>query len=320
MQPDYILIVGQGRSGTNWLLDLLDLSPYTHCRNEADKLKNSPFVQLPSPVVQQPFDENFGQQWDQAIAITASRLGERDRIGTHPKLYIYEPVRRLGGAAILDKPKLRQVLSGVIPSLGQAEWQVPWWFANPTALQKAALVLKLNRVPGWAEWVLRNRSKALVLHIVRHPGGFLNSAVKRYISYQDQVVVKRDNDERLRQIIKSDPQWAERFGDIEAMSIDELELWYWCYANEVIYLAGHERPNYVHLIYEDLVASPMQFMKTIYEKCNLPWTTEIEKEISKSASRSQSIATAWHKKLQPEQVELVRRVLNGSFMAQWWEE
>ena len=79
MQPDYILIVGQARSGTNWLLDLLDLSPYTHCRNEADKLENSPFAQLPSPVVRQPLDENFGQQWDQAIAITASRLGERSR-------------------------------------------------------------------------------------------------------------------------------------------------------------------------------------------------------------------------------------------------
>jgi len=30
----FILILGQGRPGTNWLFDLLEVSPYTHCRNE----------------------------------------------------------------------------------------------------------------------------------------------------------------------------------------------------------------------------------------------------------------------------------------------
>ena len=30
----YVLIAGQGRSGTNWLLQILDLSSQTHCRNE----------------------------------------------------------------------------------------------------------------------------------------------------------------------------------------------------------------------------------------------------------------------------------------------
>jgi hypothetical protein len=322
MQRDYILIVGQGRSGTNWLLDLLDFSPYTHCRNEPNELDASPLAQLPSPFARQPLGDSFPQEWDQAVASTSLRMGDRDRTAIHPKSHIYEPVRRLGGALVLGKRRVRQLLSPVFPSLGQSEWSIPWWFAHPNALKQATTVLKLNSTLAWAEWVLLNRPSALVIHIVRHPGGYMNSWKKRCVAGLglDPVNVKKDNDERLRQVVESDPQWAELFGNIDAMSIEESELWYWRYIHETLYQVGHERPNYMRLIYEDLVADPLQVMKSIYEKCNLPWTTEIEREISNSASRSKSIATAWHKKLQPEQVELVRRIFKGSFMAQWWEE
>jgi len=322
MKPDYVLIVGQGRSGTNWLLDLLDLSPYTHCRNEPNELDASPLFQLPSPFVQHPLGDSFPQEWEQAVESTSLRMGDRDRIAIHPKSHIYEPVRRLGGALVLGKRRVRRLLSAVFPSLGQSEWSIPWWFANPNALKQATTILKLNSTPAWAEWVLLNRPAVIVIHIVRHPGGFLNSWEKRCVAGLglDPVNVKKDNDERLRKIAQSDPQWAEILEDIDAMSIEESELWYWRYVNETIYLAGHERPNYIQLIYEDLVANPLQVMKRIYEKCNLPWTTEIEQEISNSASQSQSIATAWPKKLKSKQVELVRRILKSSFMAQWWEE
>ena len=38
----YALITGQGRSGTNWLLELFDASSKTFCRNEPDRLEGSP--------------------------------------------------------------------------------------------------------------------------------------------------------------------------------------------------------------------------------------------------------------------------------------
>ena len=46
MRPEYALIVGQGRSGTSWLLDLFDLSPQTFCRNEPYGINGSPLANL----------------------------------------------------------------------------------------------------------------------------------------------------------------------------------------------------------------------------------------------------------------------------------
>ncbi|MEQ9000864.1 MAG: sulfotransferase [Coleofasciculus sp. B1-GNL1-01] len=318
-KPDYILIFGQGRSGTNWLLDLLDLSPQTYCRNEANKLKTSPLAQLPSPIVRQPLGDDFGGQWDKAVASVALRMGDRDRIGTYPKFYINQPVRQLG-TIVLGKRRLRQLFSPIMPSLRQPDWPVPRWFVHPDALKQASTVLKLNMAPAWAEWVLLNRPNVLVIHIVRHPGGFLNSMSRRYWADQDITVIKQDNQERLRQIVKYEPEWAERFGEIEAMSEEESELWYWRYASETIHTAGEGRANYVQLVYEDLVANPIDVAKHVYDKCHLPWTKDIEAEIAKSASSSQVIATAWSKKLEPEKIELTKRILAGSFMSNWWED
>ncbi|AFY77767.1 MAG: sulfotransferase [Hydrococcus sp. C42_A2020_068] len=297
VRPDYAVIVGQGRSGTNWLLDLLDLSPRTHCRSEANELAASPLAQLPSPIVRNHLGKNFGEQWDRAIALSALRLGERDRIGAHPKAYLYEPLRWLGGTTLLNKRKVRQLLSLAMPGLGESEWFVSWWLASQDALKRAFVVLKLNQVLAWAEWLLLNRPQALVIHIVRHPGGFLNSWQNRYLTTQDPEAVKKANYERLQQIANSDSHWAKRFGDLETMSVEESELWYyWCYAAETIHGAGCDRENYLYIVYEELVADPLAVTEMLYKKCHLPWKIEIERKVTQSASSSNAIAIAWRNK------------------------
>lgn len=317
-RPDYAAIVGQGRSGTNWLLDLLDLSSQTHCRNEANELTASPLAKLPLPTVKSHFDKDFGEQWDRAIALSAVRLGRRDRIGAHSKIHLYEPVRQLGGATLLSKQKFRQLLSVTAPSLGESEWPVPRWLAARKDLEQAFLVLKLNQVPAWAEWLLLNRPNVSIVHIVRHPGGFLNSWQNRYLATQDPKAVREANYERLKQIVKGDSGWGDRFGNLEAMSVDEMELWYWCYATETIHQAGYRRNNYLEIVYENLVAAPLEIAKQLYEKCHLPWTNEIERKVAQSAGSSNAIATAWRNKLSSENIQLVERILDNSLMSQWW--
>ncbi|MEQ9237507.1 sulfotransferase [Coleofasciculus sp. E2-BRE-01] len=316
---NHILIVGQGRSGTNWLLDLLDISPKTYCRNEPNELPTSPLAQLPLAVVRHPLGDDFGQQWDKAVASVSVRMGERDRIGAYPKFYLNESMRGLG-SFVLSKRRLSQLISPVMPSLRQPDWPVPRWFADIDGLRQALTVLKFTMVPAWAEWVLINRPNVLVIHIVRHPGGFLNSMINRYWSEQDITVVKKNNQERLKQITKSEPHWAERFGDIEAMSVEESELWYWGYATKTIHSVGEGLPNYMQLIYEDLAANTVTVTKRLYEKCHLPWTKDIEAEIAKSASRSKEIAKAWYEKFDQEQIDLVKRMLAESPTSAWWED
>ncbi len=278
------------------------------------------FSQLPSPLVRQSFDDVFGQQWNQAIASAALKMSGRDRLGSTGKSHLYELVRQFGGAYVLSKRKLRLLFSLVMPSLRQPDWVVPWWFANLHALEQASTVLKLNQIPAWAEWVLRNNSATIVIHIVRHPAGFLNSWRKRYLAEQDSVKVRRSNEERLTKIADSDERWAKLFGNVRAMTLDELELWYWRYASETIDVAGDGQANYLRIIYEDLVSDTLKVSKQLYEKCDLPWTLAIEKAIFNSASCSNLIATAWRKNLMPEQISVVKKVMAGSFMSQWWDD
>lgn len=47
-RPDYVLVVG-GRSGSTWVLDLLDQSAETFCRNEPYGAAGSSLARLTSP-------------------------------------------------------------------------------------------------------------------------------------------------------------------------------------------------------------------------------------------------------------------------------
>ena len=142
-------ILGQGRSGTNWLLDLLDLSPHTHCRNEPNELSGSPFAALPPPTLQEAYGPNFAPAWDEAIATAQMQMGARDRIAPPQKAHLRSLVSRFGGAYLLRGQRRRQIASRLIPGIAGEQWSVPAWFASRQRLQQARPVLKINQAPGW---------------------------------------------------------------------------------------------------------------------------------------------------------------------------
>jgi hypothetical protein len=196
-----------------------------------------------------------------------------------------------------------------MPSLKGEEWYVPWWIGSQERLLESVAILKLVATPGWIVYVLRNRPRIPVFHIIRHPGGFLNSWMNRYVATRDEESIRRRNHERLRDVAGADPEWAERFGEIDSMSTEEAELWYWCYANEVIHRAGCESGSYVRVVYEELAEDPVPIVKKLYARCNLEWTPPVEAAVLDNVSVSASISGAWRTKLDPRQIGLVERFL-----------
>ena len=124
--------------------------------------------------------------------------------------------------------------------------------------------------------------------------------------------MKQANIDRLKPLAAASPAWSQRMGAEEALSVDELELWYWRYANEIIYQAGQGSANYVLVIYEDLVHNPVGVMKRIYAASGLPWTQEIEAKIQKPVGSSEAIASAWKDKLSSQQNDWVESILGES--------
>ncbi len=313
----YVVIAGRGRSGTNFLLSLLNLSPLTHTRNEPHELMGSALSRLPKPWFvrdAQTMDEN----WDHAVTRTVYSMGARDHLARGPKEFLRPIPRMLGLYRMVDGPRSRALLSLMLPSLRGEEWLMPRWLGDYEKLSRALPVLKLGPTPGWMVWLLKHRPEARVIHIARHPGGFLNSWRNRWLLLNDRQEVRRRNQIRLRAIAEVFPDWAERFGDIDAMSAEEAELWYWTYTNEVIHNAGRGNPNYTLVIYERLAANAVEIARQLYHFCELPWTREIERQVQAESADSLSISNSWQEKLPREQIELVNRMLAQSTINEWW--
>ena len=206
----------------------------------------------------------------------------------------------------------------IVPDAPCGEQLLPWWVGSARKLQEARPVFKLALVPGWAAWVLRNRPGALVLHIVRHPGGFLDSWRRRYLVHNDPKRVETANRERLETLVKLDPSWGPLIGTIDDMSVDEAELWYWRYAGECIHLAGEGRSNYVPVVYESLVRDPAALMRRVFDRCGLPWTVDVERGIGRMSSNSGGRADAWRSSLNDEQTRIVQRILENCSLANFW--
>lgn len=330
---DPIFIAGFGRSGTNWLLNLLDLHPSTHCRNEPDRLATSPFQRLPCNEHSAVTPETFAAAWDTAVRWACLRYGERDRMPRRHKSYLRDRTVDLGLWRVLEKRRVRSLLSVTSPSLRKAEWTVPWWLDAPDALSRARHVLKLNDRHYWFAWVMAQRPSSRIVHLVRHPGGVLQSWRKRWLGENDAAVVRRECIARLERISKVSPAWAERFGDLDEIPTAAAELWYWRYSTEHMCRHGARTASYKRLLYEQLVADPVRELRDVYEFCGLSWQPDIEPEVdprtASPGSRSRwyervpvdaQAARGWRKHTSPEDIELIEWVLTGSFMEHWWDE
>jgi hypothetical protein len=219
---------------------------------------------------------------------------------------------------IIYSAKARKLLSPIAPAFRQTQWPIPRYFASREKLAHCLPVLKILQAPGWLAWVLENRPQVHVIHIVRHPGGFLNSYRKRYLAETDPAQVRRESTDRLQRIAQVDPAYAALFGNIDAMTIEELEMWFWRYTTEQIHAAGQNSSRYDRVVYEDLTRQPVDIARHLYQRCGLTWNAQLEQKTQATAEHSDAIASAWREKLPREHVELIDRIFTPSPLAQWW--
>ncbi|MHC4380527.1 MAG: sulfotransferase [Planctomycetota bacterium] len=318
-RPRYSLLFGQGRSGTNWFLDLFQMNAQTFCREAPYFVPESPFARLlPHRSIIKHDRDDLAADWDTVIDWTLWHMGSRDPHMGCPKQYLHAFGNAVG-RRLIGKTKVRKALGLLSPGLRKDEWACPWWLGRRTGLAQAPAVIKLLQAPGWATFVLEHRPEVPVFQIVRHPGGFLNSWSNRYLGGQDQEEVLRTNRRRLRDIAMEDAAWGELFGDPEELDIEEAELWYWRYANEASFDIANGRANYRAVPYEGLATDPVPIMQELYGIAGLAWDEGIATRIAASASGSAAIAARWKEKLEPRQVELVERVMAQSSMKHLWD-
>ena len=321
---DYALLLGQGRSGTNFLLALLNQSARTHCRNEPDQSDTSALAAL------RPFrffvdDEALlDELWDDAVHGAALTFGPRDHIVAMPKDWLFPGSRRPGFFYLRQRLLAKARLEKLKP-MDTGEVRFPAWMTSSTRLERSFHVFKLNAAVGLATWMFGNRPRALGIHIVRHPGGFVKSWLARWVrgeTHQERGAGDKDllqDEERLKALAQRDETWAARMGDIDAMERVEAELWWWRYVNEAIWERGTGLASYRRLLFEELAEDPLGTTEGVYDFCGLPWTPAVAAEVARIARGSKKIARAWKDELEPSVVETIERVLDDSPMSPWWD-
>jgi hypothetical protein len=321
---DCVLIHGYGKSGTKRLLRIFDFSPITHCRSEPYGLAGSPFQRLFTPLrrwIALPDDERLiEEKWDNAVQWCALRMGERDRWPPVAKSHHHRLAWHGGLFRLLASRKVRGIAGFIMPSLRRSEWLMPSWMSNQATLSRAILVLKINSSPGFATWVLNHRPRHKVIHLVRHPGAVLHSWSVRLLAQMDYDGVRRDNLERLRVISQLRPSWAKRFGDVESMSAEEAEMWFWLFCTETTHQAGLGLDQYALVLDEHVVQNAIAVSQRLFQVCHLPWSRSVETRLLKRAPTWQGCTACWRDLLKSDQVSLIERILDRSSIKGWWSE
>jgi len=302
-------ILGMGRSGTNFLLDLLDTSPSTHCRNEPDELPGGALEAWNEWKIhrdgQSAAIQVAGELWDD-LRRASSCGGERDRPIPPHKSWLRSAATTPLKA--LSKNRLRKL----VPGLSGAEFPLPSALVRSEALADALHVFKINAAPFVAEAFLRDKTddpNAKVIHIVRNPAGFLRSWRRRWLSERDEEDVLAANLARLDEVLQRDPLGGAFISEVASPDVHETELLFWRYCTERIRAAGTESAAYLEVSYDALAHAPLASLEPVFEHLSLPMTEEIALQVDEMTGGSVGIADAFQSELNEESRSRFERAL-----------
>jgi hypothetical protein len=321
----YSIITGTGRSGTSWLLDIFDVSPQTHCRNEPHGLPGTELNRFPSVWRSDTKGsvELYREHWDVVAGGAARRFGARDHNVRFPKPYLYPWTNHLGVARILTGARARAAASIVDRRLAGSEWDLPWWIGSGRRLEESLAVLKMIVDAPLLSWLVTERPQVPVVHIVRHPGGRMHSWLTRLVEPMNQTQrqeLRANIIRRIQRVQSFDPRWRTLIPEPASLPLFDLEVWFWRYVNESLLEAGRARKSYRLVRFEQLASNPVGESELLYAHLGLDWNNRVADRIIADTSRSvfgdvrdsRAVADAWRRKLDPDHVEAIHRILSGS--------
>ena len=316
------MIMANGGSGSKRFLRILDQSPQTHCRGEPYNLSSSPFAEIrtfPLSWVVTDDDENMLEaRWDDAVRWSAVRMGDRDRLPPPPKEHLHPLARRLGLLRAVSSRTIRTNMGRVLRGFSKDEWLLPRWLGDRDRVERALLIMKFNQAPGIGKWILANRRDVKILHLVRHPAARLASWRVRHLSKNDPELVRQRNAARLEAIRSLDESWAPRFGDIDGLSVEESELFYWLFESETLYGAGKDEPQYLLTTDEQVIDDPVSVAERLYETLGLGWPAQAAEWVRGKAPHWQDRTAPWRELLPSSSIETVEKILDASVIKEWW--
>lgn len=322
-----IIIYSFGRSGSNILLDCLDLSSATHCRNEVHLYPSSPLNQKILQDDNNNIEDRLIEHWDDFVYYTNSRWGYLDR--HHPQTLLKDYYKnfwdKLGVTRFLiRKNRTRQLFSFVYKEFEREEYKLPSWLLVSDFEEIAIPVFKtLIYLEDCLPWIMKKRPDTKIVHLIRYPLGYIKSLYKRLYKNQNADSLHRAN--RLNLIARLEK--AKSIGldfplkktNVEHLNKLEVLVWNWAIANQIIYQQGkiNDRQTFI-ITYEQLLISPVETIKSVYDYCGLPWSIEIENAVCFTFKSSISLATNYISVFSEEEQQITLNIINRTSLKNLW--
>jgi hypothetical protein len=320
-----VLIHSSGRSGSNILLDSLDLSPYTHCRNEPE-YDSSPLRTKITAYHFQEVDRRMAAHWDEVVRWMSCRWATKDR--HHPQAAhkdFYRPLwARLGITKFLiEKNRTRRALSVLYPPFRGEEFTLPSGLLSPGWLEETTQVFKVNTsLERQIPWILKHRPEVKHLFLIRHPLGFAQSILRRLYTPGSEEMYH----DRNRKSIRTGLEFARKLGfdlpdvDVDSLSLYESLIWHWLMFNEITYRACLNHPSVLTIVYEALLAEPDRYLKLAFDHCGLEWTPQIDQSIRDTYQSSAHLALSYRDAIDKSQQEITQQILNQAMIRDLWPD
>lgn len=312
-------LAGTGRSGTSWLGKLMDAHDLVYYKHEPDNKKFFDlFGSIPSRIDIDQHEPAPVEAFRCAVEKTFSSYSPDIDILPHFKKSFLR--NRCWQALTFAGRALRKLHVQKRPLLS-----VPDWFfvnANPVSgiIKSVTSNMKLA-------WVHDQFPSALIILLVRHPGGYLSSWIEGAIHHGWRGFGDR---RRLDQTLLPFPENHHELFDLYMKGSNfDRELIYWILSNEIpISMLGRSE-RFMTVTYEDLCGQPHAVVENIFDFLGLKMTTSVSELVDATTTRhdpgyysvykhSSKVVEKWEEQLSAQQKAQIERVLSESFLSQLW--
>jgi hypothetical protein len=179
-------------------------------------------------------------------------------------------------------------------------------------------------------------SDCRIVHIVRHPCGYIASVLRGEAQGKFVSSVKTSEDYGIIETLLATPAGRRRqltVGQLRQLHPVERMAWIWVLLNEKAQDDTAHDSRCTRICYEDVCRDPLRKTMELFSFCELPWDRQTEDFIkgstqaSKSSGRYYSIfrdplqsAEKWKKEMKPEDIERVYRVVRHSDLIRLYPE
>jgi hypothetical protein len=320
---NYLAIFGLMRSGTTWIGKVLDSSPDVIYLHEPDYVKRIPCLPYTTEAEDYLGWEPYIRRY---LAGLRSSCASRSMLKrpSFPKSFPSTLFGKISYGTFRGMLRIEQLLHRA----GFSPVAVTW----PKCVDNANLVVwKSVEQTGNIGCFLRAVPEQKILHVVRHPCGFVDSVMRGQRKKLLHGGVPASQDLGIFDYVirtKFAHQLGLKLRDWEKLSGVERLAYMWLVVNEQAILDGEEMPNYKLVYFEEFCFNPVKMASEVYDFAGLSLGPQTERFISSSSGstgseqsdnaksqqyysvsrNSKSVPRSWEQRLSKDSIDRILKI------------